>query len=82
MPEPNRISFLAVTRLFSRREILLAALAGSVAIASSRNIAADVKRALTDPGGAKPDSTMTSDDRPNPTPFVPENDYPFFGFEP
>jgi len=69
MLETTKSSLPPAHRSLSRRDALLTALAGSFVLVSWPNITISTEIHI----GSDPTSLA---------PFVPENDYPFFGYEP
>ena len=82
MAETNPRSSPLVARSFSRREVLRALLAGGAALASWTTTSATAETQLGTATTTKADTATRGEEQTGATPFVPENDYPFFGFEP
>ena len=86
MPEPKKTSLPPVDRSLSRREVLLSAVAGGVTLASLPRVTAAAKtesaQGEANAASASAHSEQIDSDPAGVTPFVPENDYPYFGFEP
>ena len=74
MPDTHKKSSPSAAQALSRRQALLAALTGSAALTLWPKVNST---ASPDPAETAKESSMVVETR-----FVPENDYPFFGFEP